>query len=95
MKQEMKPLSPTPYSDVNEILNLLEQIEQTIERLDVDGALHERRAQHVLHAVPRTEPDEVERPERVHALRERHPDAVLAEQADEADDLVVHGRSRA
>ena len=58
------------------------QVEERVVRRQVDGALHHRRAQHVLaRPCAVAEPDEVERAERVHALGQRHAHAVLAQQA--------------
>src|SRR5262249_48535924 len=70
------------------------EVEEVVERRYVGGALHERRPQDVLHGLTGAEPDEVERAERLHAFRDRDPHAVLTEQPDEGDDLLVHRRPR-
>ncbi len=67
------------------------EVEELVEGRHVDGALHHRGAQHVLQRRRgRRGRARAARAKRVDVLRDRDPHAVLAQQADELDDLVVH-----
>ena len=71
-----------------------EEIEQAVERLDVDGPLDRRRPQGGADGRAIVDADHAERTQRIHGLGDGDAQAVLAEQRAERDDLVVHRRLR-
>src|SRR5207247_202515 len=69
-----------------------EEVEEGLEGGEVDAALHPGGAQRRPHRLTVGQPDHLERPQHVHALRQRDAQPVLAQQVRELDELRVHQR---
>ena len=72
-----------------------EQFEEIVERLDIDTALDHGCAQCVLEVAPALDARKLGGLKGLEHLGRRHPDAVLAQNAGELENTLLHGNSGA